>query len=760
VTVRDHLKDYPAGLPRPQVDPAPVYECGSRTRVNNLVVGCTVLITANGAEVGKVAGANQHQGVNVNPDYGPAQEVRAQAELCGDPSPLSARQDTQPPPKPLPTPGFEPIYAGGTQLTITNLANGARFDLSRNGVGLGTWRTWGVRHLVGVNPPFSVGDVFTCVQRLCPGDPDSPPGTTPPVQPCSALPAPLPAPIQDGDTVITLLSFVPDATVRVYLNLVKIGEGSGPVVALTKAVRDGDLVHVLQDLQGCTGSTAFETHSQCVAPPDGGNPAGLDLFPVGFTEYDGGTTTSLGTTFSVKGTIYYPAEDDGTNVDFNARLRATGRVPIVVMAHGNHDPADPSHLGYDYFQQQLARMGIVAASVFLNETNGPTGGAGNIRNRADLIIATLAHFKALDAGGPIFAGTIDFSRVGLMGHSRGGEAVALVPDIITLPGVAIRAVLALAPTDWGATPIRPRGYAYQTILPAGDGDVWSNDGAKFYDQALAEPIKSQVYVDNANHNFFNRHWLSDDANGVIPLLTRGDHERILSAYGCAFFRALLRGDATTGFLEGRVTPSGVPVSKVHLSHEREKALTVDNVEDGNGIGLNSLGAANSLSGGITANEHGFGQGAPAAFNGSFFGRSTGIVALNKEPGSGAIRFALTGSTSLAGTEVWIRIAEVVQSAALPATAHGFELGLEDSGGTVVFVNSDDVGGVPRPFDRSPFPPSKSQTKTMLSTLRFPPGCFTRPGSKLAIDKVMAIRVRLNRPDRRPLAIDDLQVVTR
>ena len=42
VTVRDHLVDYPAGLPRPVIDPAPVYECGSRTGVNNLVVGANV----------------------------------------------------------------------------------------------------------------------------------------------------------------------------------------------------------------------------------------------------------------------------------------------------------------------------------------------------------------------------------------------------------------------------------------------------------------------------------------------------------------------------------------------------------------------------------------------------------------------------------------------------------------------------------------------------------------------------------------------
>src|SRR4051812_2043083 len=122
VTVRDHFKDYPAGPPRPQINPTPVHECGARTGVANLLIGCDVWITADGVEVGKVKGANKHQGVNVNPDYGPGQQVRAHAELCGAPAPPSESQIPHPPPNPMPTPGFEPPYAGGAQLVVTNLA--------------------------------------------------------------------------------------------------------------------------------------------------------------------------------------------------------------------------------------------------------------------------------------------------------------------------------------------------------------------------------------------------------------------------------------------------------------------------------------------------------------------------------------------------------------------------------------------------------------------------------------------------------------
>ena len=57
------------------------------------------------------------------------------------------------------------------------------------------------------------------------------------------------------------------------------------------------------------------------------------------------------------------------------------------------------------------------------------------------------HFQSLDAdSSSIFFQHIDFHSFGLMGHSRGGEAVVLVPEVINLPGINIKAVISLAPT--------------------------------------------------------------------------------------------------------------------------------------------------------------------------------------------------------------------------------------------------------------------------------------------------------------------------
>ena len=61
-------------------------------------------------------------------------------------------------------------------------------------------------------------------------------------------------------------------------------------------------------------------------------------------------------------------------------------------------------------------------------------------------------------------------------------------------------------------------------------------------------------------------------------MSRYDHERILSTYGCAFFRNAVRGEPTFGYLDHTVLPAGVLNQNIHLSCEMANARTVDNYE--------------------------------------------------------------------------------------------------------------------------------------------------------------------------------------
>ena len=101
---------------------------------------------------------------------------------------------------------------------------------------------------------------------------------------------------------------------------------------------------------------------------------------------------------------------------------------------------------------------------------------------------------------------------------------------------------------------------------------------QFYDQAQPDLTKTQLYIYYANHNYFNRQWLNDDTGGGLPIMSRPDHERILSTYGCAFFRHTVRGDATGEYLIGTVLPLGVQNQNIHLSYYVVGVRVVDNYE--------------------------------------------------------------------------------------------------------------------------------------------------------------------------------------
>jgi peptidoglycan hydrolase-like protein with peptidoglycan-binding domain/subtilisin family serine protease len=403
----------------------------------------------------------------------------------------------------------------------------------------------------------------------------------------------------------------------------------------------------------------------------------------GTVDFSAGTiTTSTGVTLHVRGNAFYPATSEGSSTDFDT---STGRtVPIVFIAHGNHatahDPANrsqefclgapgtpagaipiPNHLGYVYLQEQLARLGIASVSVDCNETNCIRGrGQQNITDRAELIAAAIRHFQALHGGSDrIFGGHLDFNRVGLLGHSRGGEAVLLVPELRgsrAAAGATFKAVLSLAPTNVRITSGTPRGFAFMTILPAGDGDVRFNNGAEFYDKAVPSPFKSQLYVHAANHNFFNTEWVAnpDTLSGAVRM-TPAEHQRILSVYACALFRTSLGGASFERIVTGRETPPGVRSDNLHVSSEISPAVTVDDHDDGTPA-KNTLQQPITKFGYATADEKPFDQ-TPAAFNGSFFGNTKGLI-VKRSATSNQFTSPLPQPTDLTGKEVWIRCAEV------------------------------------------------------------------------------------------------------
>ena len=126
--------------------------------------------------------------------------------------------------------------------------------------------------------------------------------------------------------------------------------------------------------------------------------------------------------------------------------------------------------------------------------------------------------------GAALVGKLDFSRVGLMGHSRGGDAVSSFIDYNrTRPAPGrrynLRGVIALAPTDYERR--APYGVPYMTMFGYCEGDVTNLQGARLFERSQYiqpnDPFpRIQMSVLGANHNWFNSVWFADgdDATGT------------------------------------------------------------------------------------------------------------------------------------------------------------------------------------------------------------------------------------------------------
>ena len=269
-----------------------------------------------------------------------------------------------------------------------------------------------------------------------------------------------------------------------------------------------------------------------------------------------------------------------------ARLPLNGRVwypegegpfPLVLIVHGNHRMMEFSDTGYAYLGELFASRGLIAISVdqnFLNDEWTNIGGFGldglyeENDARAWLLLEHLAQWRRWnDASDNPFFGRVDLGRVALIGHSRGGEAVATAAAFNRLPaypndalqefdyGFGIRAVAAIAPVDGQ---YRPAGVYtplenvnYFVIQGAYDGDLNSFRGIRQYNRVVFDDagdwFKAALYIGRANHGQFNSMWGRADI-GDFPgrgqlnqaqIMAQADQQQIARVYLSAFLEVSL-----------------------------------------------------------------------------------------------------------------------------------------------------------------------------------------------------------------------------
>jgi dienelactone hydrolase len=265
---------------------------------------------------------------------------------------------------------------------------------------------------------------------------------------------------------------------------------------------------------------------------------------------------------------YWGFEPD--SFPLNARVwypDGEGPYPLVLVVHGNHYMKDFSDPGYEYLGRHLASRGFIMASLdmnFINQTRNENDGRGW------LFLKHLEAWREFDSDpeNP-FHDLVDMGNIGIVGHSRGGEAVGHAaafnrlshyPDDATVTwefGFDIKAVIAIAPVDGQYRPtsrlVPVENVNYLVFHGTHDGDVSSFSGLRTYKRIRftdGEPhFKAAVYVHRANHGQWNTVWGPHDRGprsarflDLRGLLEGEEQRQFALVYVTAFLESSLKGN--------------------------------------------------------------------------------------------------------------------------------------------------------------------------------------------------------------------------
>lgn len=244
--------------------------------------------------------------------------------------------------------------------------------------------------------------------------------------------------------------------------------------------------------------------------------------PLPVTEIDYSVTVGSATAGYENENIFYPTD-----------IASMGTLPLIIVSHGNgHD-----YSWYDHVGTHMASYGYVVMSHANNTGPGVFYASTTTLEHTDAFLDQLTLIN-----GGVLSGHIDTSRITWLGHSRGGEGVAIAVDRIfdgewtpahyTLDDIVL--VSSIAPVDFlegGQTD--PHDKNYHLWTGGSDNDVNGcancNLCQTFHLHDRATAYRQSISLHGVGHGDFHNGGGSSVATGPC-LVGRPDTHLIMKGY--------------------------------------------------------------------------------------------------------------------------------------------------------------------------------------------------------------------------------------
>jgi hypothetical protein len=744
-----------------------VYDGDQIIRVTNQISGgeLTIFVKQGATEnnVGS-SGSSEYEEVSLNNPLVAGQIVRVEQSLCGH-TESSDPVTVQPRPSRIPVPVVRaPLYSCGVLVPVDNVLKGAQVRVFQNGFPVGFAWSDGTTAVVHIGPALVAGKSITATQRV--GGVDSLPSAGVPVGNIATLPVPVVlGPLIIGSQTVQVGGVVPGAYVQVFDGGVLDGGADGVegtvTVSLSKPVSAGSNLQARQALCGNWSGLSGPGPNPISDPsaPGAFTPSTPSDTPT--TSFNVPASADAGPeTVSMTGELTFPEAPGNPN-----QVDPSGApYPLIVIAHGNHSASSPSYQGYRYLANLLVSQGMICFSANLNDLNGKSD---QIDSRALVI---LQHVRILlqrsTTPGDLLFNMIDGTRVGLVGHSRGAEAVvgAEVDNMAQPPAnqLRIKGVVPIAPTNFlsFANIGAPVFVMYGSFDADVDGSSAGVNPFFIYDHSRTP--KAMIFIHHARHNGFNEVWSrpSEDNEASLPgVLSPQEHQTIAKAYISAFFQDVIFG--RTGYeiyLQGPARPPGLGGYSIHNQYQILSRNVVDNYGDADA----QLGIAqknpikretNTLNQAVTYTEPGMDV---------WFDADMRTVSHNPHDSRGGQLTWKTVDTYVNNVDtrdfsgfpmLSIRLG---QQYAPPNTLNPYQQGqdllvkLKTTGGDAT-VRVGSITDLPFPDERP-----DSLTKAPLKTVRVPLGTFRAVNPSVRLDQVTGVELGFSSTPFGAISVDDVE----